>query len=97
MAGKHHCREVLGDPGGHQDDLKPLVYIMASKIKSFLGCFRRNGDSRLREMILLLCSALVRCTRVVSSAGLYCKRAMDIVERIQQGDSKMIMGLEPLK
>lgn len=67
---KHHCREVPGDPGGHQVDLKPLVYVMASKIKSLLGCFRRNGDSRLREMILLLCSALVRCASVVPTAGL---------------------------
>lgn len=69
MAGKHHRRKVLGCPGGHQVDFKLVVDLMASKTESLLGCVRRNGDSRLREVILLY-SVLVRCTSAVPSAGL---------------------------
>lgn len=86
---------MLGDPGGHQVDFEPVVYLMASKTKSFLGCIRRNSDSRLREMSLLSTGEMYECC--AQCWALYCKRAMDIMECIQQEDSQMIMGLEPLK
>jgi len=71
---------------------------MAKEINSLLGCIRQSTASRLREMILPLYSALVtqylECC--VQFWALQYERDMDILERVQQGATKMVKGLEHL-
>ncbi|KAK4831752.1 hypothetical protein QYF61_018950 [Mycteria americana] len=63
----------------------------AKKGNSILGSSRKSIASRLREVILLLCSALVS----MSSSGQQ-KRVMNILERVQCRTTKMIKGLDHL-
>ena len=63
-----------------------------------MGCIRKSVASRLKEVILLLYSALVRspldcCVQFWAS---WYKKDMDIVERVQKRVMKMITAPEHL-
>ena len=68
--------------------------LAAKAADGILGCIRRSVASRLRETILLVCSALVR-SHLESWAPQY-EKDMDVLETVQQRATKMAKGLEPV-
>jgi len=72
--------------------------LAAQKANCILGCIKRSVASRSREVVLLLCSALLRthlesCIQLQSAQH---RKDMDLLERIQRRATKMIRGLEHL-
>ena len=72
--------------------------LAAQKANCNLGCIKRILSSRSREVILPLCSALVRphleyCVQMWSPQY---RRDVDLLERIQRRATKMIQGMEHL-
>ena len=70
----------------------------AQKVNHTLGCNKRSVASRVREVILSICSALVRphleyCIQMWSPRY---RRDMDLLERIQRKATKRIHGTELL-
>jgi len=70
----------------------------AQKAKHILACIKSSASSRLREGILLLCSALVRlhlepCIQPWSPQH---RKDMDLLEQVQRRVTKMIRGMEYL-
>ena len=69
------------------------------KANHILGCIKRNVDSRLREVILPLCTALISpCLECLEYCiqlwGLQHKKDMDLLECVWTRAIKMIRGLE---
>ena len=72
--------------------------LTAQKVNSILGCIKRSVDSRSREVILPLHSALVRpcleyCIQMWSPQD---RRDIDLLKCIQRRATKMIQGMEDL-
>ena len=70
----------------------------AQKANHVLGCIISSMASRLGEVILPLCSALVRphleyCIQMWSPQH---RRGMDLLEDLQRRATKMIQGMEHL-
>jgi len=87
--------EVLVD---EKLDISWQCALAAQKANHILGCIQSSVASKSREVILLLCSALVR-PHVESCVQLWSpqhKKDMDLLELVQRKTTKMIRGLEHL-
>ena len=68
----------------------------AQKANCILGCIKGRVVSRLREVILPLCSARVRPHReyCIQMWSPQYRRDVDLLERVQRRATKMIRGME---
>ena len=90
------AKKVFGVLGDEKLNRNQQCGLEAQKANCILGCIKREVVSRVREMIVPLCSALVRphleyCTKVGSPQ---LKKDVELLEQVQKQITKVIRGLE---
>ena len=72
--------------------------LLANKANGILGCIKKSVDSRSRELILLLYSALMESylEHCVQFQAPHFKKDRDFLEGVQWRTTKMVEGMEHL-
>ncbi|CAM5131471.1 unnamed protein product [Natator depressus] len=86
---------VEKDLGITVDEKLDMIALVAKKVNGILGCISKSIASRLREVIIPFCSALVRpyLEYCIQFWGPHYRKDVDKLERVQWRAIKMIKGL----
>ena len=74
-------------------DMSQPCALIVQKANHILGCIKISVASRSREVILPLCSVLVRC-HLKYCIQMWSPQYMDLLEHVQRTDTKMIQWME---